>query len=117
MRRLLLLLSLLMTVSCAKTDPMVGQWKGLDSNGKEVVLFLNKTGEFQAVANGERVTGTWRVDETVVPNLIELNFEGKKVSSIVKLQDDNLVIELVGPDGKLPTSFSSKATYYQRLKS
>lgn len=117
MRRFLLLVCLLVTVSCAKTDPMVGQWKGVDPDGKEVILFLHKTGEFQAVANGERVTGTWRIDETVVPGRIELNFEGKKVSSIVKLQDDNLVIEPVGSDGQLPTTFSPKATYYQRQKS
>lgn len=115
MRRLLLVLCLL-TVSCAKTDPMLGQWKGLDPDGKEVVLFLSKSGSFEAIANRERVVGTWLIDKTVEPHRIELNFEGKKVSSIVKLQDDNLVIEPVGTDGKLPTSFSSKATYYQRQK-
>ncbi len=101
-------------LSCAKGHPMAGQWKGVDAEGQEVVLFLSRDGKFEAVAKGERLKGTWAVDDKVEPNRIDLDFEGKKISSIAKVQEDNLMIEPVGPDGKLPTVFSNKATYYKR---
>lgn len=93
---------------------MVGQWKGLDADGKEVVLFLEQDGKFEAVAKGERVKGTWAIDDKVDPMRFVLNFEGKKVASIAKVQKDNLLIEPVGPEGKLPSTFSENATYYKR---
>ena len=105
-----------LVIGCVRSHPMEGQWKGVDAEGKEVVLFLHREGKFEAVARGERVAGTWLVDEEVEPNRIDLNFEGKKVSSIAKVQADNLLIEPVGSDGKLPTSFSKKATYYTRQR-
>lgn len=114
MKRWLTIALSLTLLSCATKHPMAGQWKGIDAEGKEVVLFLSRDGKFEAMAKGENLTGTWVVDDKVEPNRIDLNFEGKKISSIAKVQGDNLMIEPVGSDGKLPTAFSAKATYYKR---
>lgn len=116
-RLLLLLVATLLTVGCQSKHSMAGQWKSEDDEGKEVVLFLNANQEFEAISHGERLRGTWRVAEDVTPNQIHLTFEeGRTVTSIVKRQGDSLLIEQVGEDGKVPSKFTDKATYYKRYQ-
>lgn len=107
-------LSLLLLLACADPHPMSGRWKGKDAKGQEVLLSLEEGGKFEAVSKGERLAGTWKVDSEAEPDRIDLIFESKTVSSIVKMQGDNLIIEPVGEDGKLPATFSKKASFYQR---
>jgi hypothetical protein len=113
MKRLAILLLALLVASCAKPSPLSGRWKGEDASGHEVVLFLETDGGFEAISNGERLAGTWSVDEAAEPDRLDLVFEGRTLSSIIKLQGDNLLIESVGADGKLPTKFDH-ATFYKR---
>ena len=115
MRRLaLMLVALGLTAGCAATHPMAGTWKGKDADGNEVVLFLESDGDFEAIAKGDRLTGTWKLDEKTDPDRIDLIFETRTITSIVKMQGDSLLIEPVGEDGKIPTKFSNKATFYKR---
>lgn len=107
-------LCLLLVMSCAATHPLAGRWKGEDADGGEVVLFLEADGDFEAISKGDRLTGKWKVDQTAEPNRIDFEFETRTISSIMKLQGDSLLIEPVGEDGKLPTKFSPKATFYKR---
>lgn len=114
MRRLAFLLACLFCLSCAATHPMAGRWKGKDAEGGEVVLFLEPDGDLEAISQGERLVGKWKVDQTVEPNRIDLIFETRTISSILKIQGDSMLIEPVGEDGKLPTKFTDKATFYKR---
>jgi hypothetical protein len=111
---MLLALATLMVCSCMATHPLAGRWKGEDAEGGEVVLFLEADGDFEAISKGERLVGKWKVDQTVEPNRIDLEFETRTFSSILKMQGDSLLIEPVGEDGKLPVKFSEKATFYKR---
>lgn len=115
MKRLLLALACLLLVSsCMANHPLTGRWKGEDSEGGEVVLFLEDDGDFEAISKGERLVGKWSVDQKAEPNRIDLIFETRTISSIMKMQGDSLLIEPVGDDGKLPTKFTEKATFYKR---
>lgn len=114
-RRLALLLLLALVLgACVQSHPMAGSWKGKNADGQEVVLYLESDGRFEAISQGERLVGTWSVNQEVTPNQIALNFENRTVTSIVKMQGDNLLIEPVEEDGVTPTEFSKKATFYQR---
>lgn len=115
MRRLAAtLVVLLLTAGCMATHPLAGRWKGKDAEGNEVVLFLEADGDFEAIAKGERLAGQWKVDQKAEPNRIDLTFETRTVSSIMKVQGDSMLIEPVGDDGKTPTKFTEKATFYKR---
>lgn len=93
---------------------MTGRWKGKDAQGQEVVLYLRTGGEFEAISKGDRISGQWKVDEKAEPQRIDLVFENRTVTSIVKLSGDSLLIEPVGEDGAVPGEFSKNATYYKR---
>jgi hypothetical protein len=112
--RVLIPLLLCLLVSCATTHPLAGRWKGQDADGSEVVLFLEADGDLEAISKGDRLAGKWKVDQSVEPNRIDLIFETRTFSSILKIQGDSMLIEPVGDDGKLPTKFSDKATFYKR---
>jgi hypothetical protein len=115
-RALTLLALCLLCCSCAATHPLAGRWLGKDAEGGEVMLFLQPNGQFEAIAKGERLVGQWKVDQTVEPNRIDLSFETRTFSSIMRVQGDSMLIEPVGEDGETPKEFSEKATYYQRQR-
>lgn len=108
------LLLALLTAGCATRHPLTGRWKGKDVGGYEVVLFLRDSGDFEAISKGDRITGKWILDEKADPQRIDLVFENRTVTSIVKLSGDGLLIEPVGEDGAVPTHFSKNATFYKR---
>lgn len=114
MKRLALLVACLFLLACAADHPLAGRWEGKDAEGGQVVLFLNSSGDFEAISSGDRLVGKWKVDQTVTPNRIDLSFETRTISSIVKIQGDSMLIEPVGEDGKTPTEFTNKATFYKR---
>ncbi len=114
---LIVCLAALLIMGCQTKHTMAGQWKSEDDDGKEVVLFLKGNQDFEAISHGERLSGTWRVDEDVSPNQIHLMLEeGREVTSIVKRQGDSLLIEQVGENGEIPSKFTDKATYYKRYQ-
>lgn len=108
------LLLALLVAGCATRHPLAGRWKGKDPDGQEVVLFLRNSGEFEAISKGDRITGQWKLDEKADPQRIDLVFENRTITSIVKLSGEGLLIEPVGEDGKIPTQFSKNATFYER---
>lgn len=108
------LIALVLLAGCAATHPLAGRWKGKDAEGHEVVLFLEADGDFEAIARGERLVGKWKVDQDAEPDRIDLTFETRSISSIMKVQGDSMLIEPVGDDGKAPTKFTDKATFYKR---
>lgn len=109
------LLVLTVVSSCAMvSSPLAGRWKGKDSSGGDVVLFLERNGSFEALSGGERLAGKWVLHDDTEPHRIDFIFETRTVSSILAVEGDRLIIEPVGNDGPPPTQFSDKATSYQR---
>lgn len=115
--RLLLFALALLFVGCMAPHPIEGTWEGKDAQGHEAILYIRSEGQFEGMAKGESVKGTWKLNEEVEPQQITMNFEGgQPFVTIIKIQGDKMLIQPVTEEGKLPAAFSEKATVYVRKK-
>ena len=110
----LLLACLLLVVGCNQKHPLIGSWKTVDAQGAESIIYFHADHNFDAIGKGEKLSGTWSIDEEQQPQRLELNFEDRKVVTIFRLEGDQLLIEPREKDQELATQFSEKAQKYRR---
>lgn len=113
-RSSILFLALLLVVGCARTHPLVGNWSTVDQTGKESLLFFRADQTFEALGNGEKLSGKWAWNEDAAPPLLELSFEQKKITTIAEIQGDQLLIEPREGQDEMPRQFTEKVQRYRR---
>lgn len=86
----------------------------MDDQNKESIIYFHSDHKFDAIGKGEKLSGTWVIDEESTPNKVELNFEDRQVVTIYRLEGDQLLIEPREKDEEMPTKFSEKAQKYRR---
>lgn len=116
MKRLLgFILLLLFVAGCANDHPLVGRWKTIDADGHESVLFFRVDGKFDAITGGEKLPGTWSLNEEVNPAQLQLIFEEQKiVRTLIKISGDQLLVEHAEEGQDYPKEFTDDATKYRR---
>lgn len=108
------LFALLLLAGCNKADPLVGRWKTTTAEGTESILSFKSDGTFEGLTGGEKLVGKWVFRRESEPNQLELNFEARKVVTIAKLVNDQLLIEPRADGAALPSKFSDEAQRYLR---
>jgi hypothetical protein len=114
-RVLLWILASLCLSGCVNTHPLVGLWKTVDGKGHESVLIFKNDQTFEARSRGETLPGTWKLNEDVQPNQLELVFEEPPtILTIAKLEGDQFLIEPREENAELPKQFTKNAQKYRR---
>lgn len=110
----MILIAVLIFSGCAQKHPLVGNWTTVDQTGKESLLSFHADQTFEALGNGEKLSGQWLWRDETEPAQIELNFEQKKIVTIAKIQGNQLLIEPREGKDDMPSQFTDKVQKYQR---